>query len=325
MRCGWCAGREPGRWALGAGGWGLGFSQSARGRCCAGRRPPAGGSTPLCLNQPHTNLSAPSPPPLLRLSPLPSPLPAPSRVTRDRFFQLSWRPRPPSLLPEEAQREIGRNLKRYAKRYEEEDEALLMAADSEFLAERERMMADWRAWAATRTAWAEEHAAGVRGLLGDRCACRSSVAPPACLPETEARGQMEGVVSPARWLFRLMHRLPGLADLPRPAPCPPPLPCCRQVARRGGVHDGGGGGLGGARHQGGARQAHLMTIMVTPPSPPRSRSMPAVSRATRLYVSGRRLAACLRVLCGPRGLHRAARGLPAVDALLAVISFARWP
>jgi translation initiation factor 3 subunit B len=47
------------------------------------------------------------------------------RTPHDRFFQLCWRPRPPSLLSAERQREIVKNLRRYSKRYEEEDEALL--------------------------------------------------------------------------------------------------------------------------------------------------------------------------------------------------------
>lgn len=49
----------------------------------------------------------------------------PRRTAHDRFFQLNWRPRPPSLLSEEKQKEIVKNLRKYSKRYEEEDEALL--------------------------------------------------------------------------------------------------------------------------------------------------------------------------------------------------------
>lgn len=49
----------------------------------------------------------------------------PNRTAHDRFFQLNWRPRPPSLLSEEKQKEIVKSLRKYSKRYEEEDEALL--------------------------------------------------------------------------------------------------------------------------------------------------------------------------------------------------------
>lgn len=48
------------------------------------------------------------------------------RLPKDRFQQLAWRPRVPSLLPKEKEEEIKKNLKEYSKRYEEEDEALLL-------------------------------------------------------------------------------------------------------------------------------------------------------------------------------------------------------
>lgn len=47
-------------------------------------------------------------------------------MPKDRFQQLSWRPRVPSLLPKEKEEEIKKNLKEYSKKYEEEDEALLL-------------------------------------------------------------------------------------------------------------------------------------------------------------------------------------------------------
>jgi hypothetical protein len=47
-------------------------------------------------------------------------------MPRDRFGQLSWRPRVPSLLPREKEEEIRKNLKEYSRRYDEEDEALLL-------------------------------------------------------------------------------------------------------------------------------------------------------------------------------------------------------
>ncbi len=39
----------------------------------------------------------------------------------------------PSLLPPEKEAEIARNLKTYSKKYDEEDEALLMQADADVL------------------------------------------------------------------------------------------------------------------------------------------------------------------------------------------------
>lgn len=49
----------------------------------------------------------------------------------DRFFLFRWRPRRPSLLSNEKKQEIERNLEMYSKKYDEEDEVLLMAADTE--------------------------------------------------------------------------------------------------------------------------------------------------------------------------------------------------
>lgn len=45
---------------------------------------------------------------------------------RDKLYQFSWRPRMPSLLPPEKEVEIAKNLKQYSKRYDEEDEQLIM-------------------------------------------------------------------------------------------------------------------------------------------------------------------------------------------------------
>lgn len=90
------------------------------------------------------------------------------KTPRDRFFQFQWRPRPPSLLSEEKLREIAKGLKKYSKRYDEEDEAMLMQADTEFLAEREKLMADWRAWHESRKAWAEQQRQFFIKSMGDR-------------------------------------------------------------------------------------------------------------------------------------------------------------
>jgi translation initiation factor 3 subunit B len=49
-------------------------------------------------------------------------------VPRDQFFQFSWRPRAPSLLPKEAEADIARRLKEFSKRYDEEDSDILKQA-----------------------------------------------------------------------------------------------------------------------------------------------------------------------------------------------------
>lgn len=90
------------------------------------------------------------------------------KTAHDRFFQLLWRPRPPSLLPEEKQREIVKNLRKFSKRYEEEDEALLAQADTEFLAERERQLTEWRSFVEKKREFAEERAAFAKAQLGSK-------------------------------------------------------------------------------------------------------------------------------------------------------------
>ena len=91
-----------------------------------------------------------------------------SKRSHDRFFQFAWRPRPPCLLSAEQQKEVAKNLKQYSKRYEEEDGALLAAADSEFLAERERIMNAWREWRAAKDSWVEGQNKGIAELFGAR-------------------------------------------------------------------------------------------------------------------------------------------------------------
>lgn len=90
------------------------------------------------------------------------------KVSQDRLFQFAWRPRPPCLLPADRLRDLSKNLKAYSKRYEEEDEALLAAVDSEFVAERERLMRSWEEWHNTKTAWVAEQLEGMKRLLGSR-------------------------------------------------------------------------------------------------------------------------------------------------------------
>jgi len=43
------------------------------------------------------------------------------KLVKDKFLQFSWRPRPPSLLSEEKEKEIRKNLSKYSKKYSEID------------------------------------------------------------------------------------------------------------------------------------------------------------------------------------------------------------
>ncbi|CAI5968533.1 unnamed protein product [Closterium sp. NIES-64] len=70
------------------------------------------------------------------------------QLPRDRFMQFLWRPRPPSLLPAEKEAEVSKNLRKYSRKYEVEDEEA-GAASSAAEVERRRMVLDeWRQWQA---------------------------------------------------------------------------------------------------------------------------------------------------------------------------------
>jgi translation initiation factor 3 subunit B len=90
------------------------------------------------------------------------------RVSKERFFGFVWRPRPECLLSTEKQKEISKNLKKYSKRFEAEDEKLLAAVDSELLAEREKTLSEWNAWKASRVEWIKQNAEGIKKLLGSK-------------------------------------------------------------------------------------------------------------------------------------------------------------
>ena len=87
-------------------------------------------------------------------------------LQRDRFFQFSWSPRLPSLLPPEKEAELAKSLRSYSKRYDEEDEQLLMQADADVLQERQRLADEWTAWQESRRELAARLAAFVKETCG---------------------------------------------------------------------------------------------------------------------------------------------------------------
>lgn len=91
-------------------------------------------------------------------------------LNKDRLFQFSWRPRLPSLLPPEKEADIVKRLKEYSKRYEEEDEALLMQADADVVRERQRFVSEWNSYVASRKAAAEKAAQYKKQVYGDKYA-----------------------------------------------------------------------------------------------------------------------------------------------------------
>ena len=56
------------------------------------------------------------------------------RLPKEEFYQFIWRPRPPSKLSKEQEEDILKNLKKYSKKYDEEDAKIMNAVslDSAF-------------------------------------------------------------------------------------------------------------------------------------------------------------------------------------------------
>ncbi|KAK6344021.1 Translation initiation factor 3 subunit b [Orbilia brochopaga] len=66
----------------------------------------------------------------------------------DRFKQFAWRPRPPTMLSKEQQKQIRKNLREYSRQFDETDLALESEASAHIIAARRRLLDEWRAWRA---------------------------------------------------------------------------------------------------------------------------------------------------------------------------------
>lgn len=64
----------------------------------------------------------------------------------EKFKQLLWRPRPPTLLSKEEQRTIRRNLREYSRDFDEEDRYAVDIANTAIVEERRRLLEEWHAW-----------------------------------------------------------------------------------------------------------------------------------------------------------------------------------
>ncbi|KAK7004024.1 eukaryotic translation initiation factor 3 subunit B [Biomphalaria glabrata] len=62
----------------------------------------------------------------------------------EKFCQLQWRPRPPSLLSENRVKEIKKNFKTWAQKFEQEDSMRKMTASKDMLEKRRKLMEDFR-------------------------------------------------------------------------------------------------------------------------------------------------------------------------------------
>ncbi|KAL6846837.1 hypothetical protein ACP4OV_024285 [Aristida adscensionis] len=70
------------------------------------------------------------------------------KVSMDHFYQFMWRPRPPTLLTPEKEEEISRNLKKYSKKYEQEDLDALNQLSEQDRKKQMQIREEWNAWVA---------------------------------------------------------------------------------------------------------------------------------------------------------------------------------
>ncbi|GAA5822070.1 hypothetical protein JCM11251_004847 [Rhodosporidiobolus azoricus] len=64
----------------------------------------------------------------------------------DRFKQLLWRPRPPTLLSAADQKKIRKNLRDYSRQFEEQDQLEAANENTELVEKRTRLIDEWNAW-----------------------------------------------------------------------------------------------------------------------------------------------------------------------------------
>ena len=69
---------------------------------------------------------------------------------QDRFKQFIWRPRPPTLLSKDKQKQIRKNLREFSRVFDEEDAAEESNVSAELVALRKRLVDEWNAWRTMR-------------------------------------------------------------------------------------------------------------------------------------------------------------------------------
>ena len=64
----------------------------------------------------------------------------------EKFKQLSWRPRPATLLSKDEQKTIRKNLREYSKDFDEQDRIEEDKEKGAIVEERRRVLSEWLAW-----------------------------------------------------------------------------------------------------------------------------------------------------------------------------------
>ncbi|KAL6655310.1 hypothetical protein ACP70R_006136 [Stipagrostis hirtigluma subsp. patula] len=76
------------------------------------------------------------------------------KVSKDHFYQFMWRPRPSSILTPEKEEEISGNLRKYSKKYEQEDQDTLNQLSDQDRKKQMQLKEEWDAWVAK---WKQLH------------------------------------------------------------------------------------------------------------------------------------------------------------------------
>lgn len=67
----------------------------------------------------------------------------------ERFKQWLWRPRPPTLLSKDEQKQVRKNLREYSRIFEEQDQSELDTANLAVVETRRRLLSEWVEWRKT--------------------------------------------------------------------------------------------------------------------------------------------------------------------------------
>ena len=106
----------------------------------------------------------------------------------EKFKQLVWRPRPPTLLSKEEQKKIRKNLREYSREFEEEDRYAVDIANTAIVEERKRLLSEWTSWLLREREIVDEER-DVLGLdVGEADAAFAAAAAARAKAEREAEG-----------------------------------------------------------------------------------------------------------------------------------------